>query len=92
MSDSHKHSGGCGSELSCQQVVDYLMAYLDGELAEAERSVFEMHMKLCPDCVCYLETYQATIRLGKAACTSCDPTPPIPKDLVKAILAARKKS
>lgn len=91
MSDSHQHTGGCGSELTCQQVVDYLMAFLDGELADAERSVFEMHLKLCPDCVCYLETYRATIRLGKT-CLTHEPAPPIPKALVKAILEARKKT
>jgi anti-sigma factor RsiW len=90
MSDSHEQTGACGSDLTCQQVVGYLMAYLDGELAEAERSVFDMHLKLCPDCVCYLETYRATIRLGKAACTTNEPAPPIPRELVKAILAARK--
>jgi anti-sigma factor RsiW len=74
--------------MTCREVVEYLMAYLDGELPEAERLVFEEHLAECPDCVHYLETYRETVRLGRDACRGEDG--PVPEDLVRAILAARK--
>ncbi len=79
-----------GTELTCREICDFVMAYLDGELPERERAVFETHLQICPECVCYLQTYQATVRLGKDACADPSP-PPVPEHLVSAILAARKK-
>jgi anti-sigma factor (TIGR02949 family) len=74
--------------LTCHELFDFLMAYLDGELPEAERSAFESHLAACPPCLVYLETYQDTVRLGKAAC--CEPdVPEVPEELVQAILASR---
>ena len=79
-----------GTELTCREICEFVMAFLDGELPEREQEVFKAHLALCPPCVCYLETYRKTVTLGKNACT--DPNPPqVPEDLVKAILAARKK-
>lgn len=79
-----------GTELTCREICDFVMAYLDGELPDRERQVFQKHLEICPECVCYLKTYQTTVALGKNACTDPSP-PPIPEDLVKAILAARKQ-
>ena len=77
--------------MTCREFVDFLMQYLSGELSLAERSVFEQHMAECPDCMAYLRTYEATIKLEKAAFDN--PTGPVPdevpEDLVGAILAAR---
>ena len=78
--------------MSCREAIEFLMDYLDGTLAAAERARFEEHLAECPDCVAYLATYQATIRLGKAAFRDHDDAgaPRIPDALVHAILAARK--
>jgi anti-sigma factor (TIGR02949 family) len=75
--------------ITCHELFDFLMSYLDGELPPAEREVFEAHLAACPPCVVYLETYQETVRLGKAACS--DPALPdeVPEELVQAILASR---
>ncbi len=78
--------------MKCQEFVDFLMDYLDGELPEGERATFEEHMDECPPCVTYLDTYAETLRLGRTLCR--DPEGPVPEDvpegLVRAILAARK--
>jgi anti-sigma factor RsiW len=79
--------------MTCRQLVDFLMGYLDGQLSGPERMCFEEHLGECPDCVAYLATYQETIRLGKEACMAGDDTlpPDVPEDLVRAVLAARRR-
>lgn len=79
------------SDLTCQQLIDFLMSYLDNELPEAERTEFDRHMAGCPSCVDYLKTYEKTIALAKGAAN--DPVPEdIPESLVQAILEARKRA
>jgi anti-sigma factor (TIGR02949 family) len=79
--------------VTCREFIDFLMAYLDGELPPDQRQEFERHINKCGPCVAYLDTYQATIRLGKSACKELDKEVPdcVPDELVDAILAARKK-
>lgn len=68
------------------------MAYLDGELPEREQAIFAAHLRLCRQCVSYLEGYKTTIQLARQSheTNPCAALPPVPDDLVKAILAARK--
>src|SRR5262249_49907045 len=74
--------------ITCRHLIDFLMDYVNGELPPAERHEFERHLKVCPPCVAYLDTYRESIRLGKAAAIQADEAS-IPDDLVKAILASR---
>jgi anti-sigma factor (TIGR02949 family) len=76
--------------LTCHELFDFLMAYLDGELPQAERAAFDAHLAACPPCLVYLETYQDAVRLGKAACGEAD-VPEVPDELVRAILASRPR-
>jgi anti-sigma factor RsiW len=64
------------------------MDYLDGELAQAERQIFEEHMGECPACVAYLESYAMTVKLTHAERESKPNEPP--EDLIRAILAASR--
>ncbi|MCG8592691.1 MAG: anti-sigma factor [Proteobacteria bacterium] len=86
---------GRGSEaaaLSCREFVDFLMQYLDRELSDAERRVFEQHMEDCPPCKVYLDSYEDTVKMGQAVCRGGDELPDdVPEDLVQAILAARPR-
>lgn len=66
------------------------MDYLDGELAAAPRRIFDEHLAECPDCVRYVERYQQTVRLAKAA-VDAETESDAPEPLVAAILAARRK-
>lgn len=76
--------------LTCKQLIGFIADYLDGTLPKRERSAFEKHLRVCPDCVNYLDSYQMTIRAGKAAIKPTNEPPPksVPRKLVNAILAA----
>ena len=75
--------------MTCEEAFAFLAAYLDEELDAGTRATFEEHLGLCPPCVDYLDTYKATIRLGKDACTAADAPEDLPEALIQAILAAR---
>lgn len=77
--------------LDCRQVIDFLAAYLDGELSQGERSDFEAHLTVCPDCVSYLESYRETARLGAAAWDAAEAAAAVPESLVQAVLASRRR-
>ncbi|RIK63007.1 MAG: hypothetical protein DCC65_16550 [Planctomycetota bacterium] len=80
--------------MTCREFIDFLEAYRSRELPAPQAVEFERHMGLCPSCVSYLRSYEETIRLGRKAL--CDPEGPVPQDapeeLIRAILAARKKA
>lgn len=77
--------------MTCREFVEFMMAYLDGELSGTQRAEFHRHVDACPPCVHYLDSYQETVRLGRLC---RDPEGPVPEDvpegLVAAVLAARK--
>jgi anti-sigma factor RsiW len=79
--------------ITCREFVEFLSAYLAGELSPASQAEFEFHLSDCPDCVLYLQSYEETIRLGKAACSDLDTPPPgdAPEELIQAILAVRRR-
>lgn len=76
--------------MTCRQVVDFLDRYCDGELTRWERARFQLHLSICSNCRRYLASYRTTIRLSKAAMDEMNqlPSPNIPPELVKAIMAA----
>jgi len=78
--------------VNCREFVEFLMDYLEDELPERQRSVFESHLGICPSCVTYLDTYREAVRLGHAVCRGEDAPVPedAPEELVRAILAARR--
>lgn len=79
--------------MTCKEFIDFLMAYIEGELEPEAATVFEQHMQLCSPCVDYLESYRKTVELGRMVCVEDDADVPddVPEGLVKAILEARKK-
>lgn len=80
--------------MKCREVVEFLMDYLNRDLADGERDAFDRHCVDCPPCKTYLESYKESVRLGKCICD--DPEGPVPADvpdeLVRAILAAREQT
>ena len=77
--------------MTCKELVEFLMDYLDRMLSETQHAIFEEHLAECPDCVAYLATYQEAVRIGKAVCSEVhEAAPPhVPEELVRAILSAR---
>ena len=76
--------------MTCREVAEFLMQYVDGELPAAERAAFDRHVAVCPDCQRYLASYRTTIEAERAAFAN-DETE-APEDLVQAILKARGSS
>ena len=98
MSD-HDHScegahEGESPRLSCREITEFLLAYLERELDEEAREHFEYHLKLCPPCGHYLDSYRDTVALVR------DCAQPLsaeqrrkhapPEGLIQAILSARR--
>jgi anti-sigma factor RsiW len=91
--------GGDGQHpgISCREVSEFLLAYLERELDVAARAEFELHLKLCPPCVHYLDGYRETIALVRT-CGREELDPETkrrvrpPEDLIQAILSAKAKS
>jgi anti-sigma factor RsiW len=63
-------------DLTCRELVDFLMAWLDDELPASERASFAAHLEECEDCVAYLRSYEATLRLERRAFEA--PDDPVP--------------
>jgi len=96
-----RHAASCGPcgdlmrlarEISCKEFVEFLNEYIDGELDAGRRAVFDRHLGICPDCTAYLDSYKKTMSLSVAALREAGLAPAkIPDDLLRAILAARRK-
>lgn len=52
---------------SCQEVVDYCLEFLSGSLPETERRLFSSHLRNCPDCMRFFETYRKTPEISREA-------------------------
>ena len=78
--------------LTCREVEDFLLAYLDGELPLTHRMAFQMHVLFCSECKAYIRKYKTTMALGKAVFQTGDrdARDEVPEDLIKAIVAARR--
>ena len=54
-----------GLTITCQEVVELVTDYLEGELDADTRTELEAHLALCPGCDTYLDQMKTTIdRLG----------------------------
>ena len=76
--------------MTCRDFITFLLEYRSGELSPEQRREFDAHLAEYPWCVAYLNTYEQTIRLGKAAFAEPEAPVPaeVPEELVQAILAA----
>jgi anti-sigma factor RsiW len=79
--------------MTCREMADFLMDYLNEDLPDDVRAAFDRHLALCPNCVAYVETYRTTIELGRRAFADdeADAGTEVPDELVRAILAARDR-
>jgi anti-sigma factor RsiW len=79
--------------MTCREFTEFLIDYVENDLAAGERTTFDDHLKGCPDCVTYLRGYEQTIRLGKTVCKEDHDAvdDAVPEELVQAILAARTR-
>ena len=50
-----------GTAISCQEVVEVVTDYLEGQMSPADVAVFEAHLDLCDGCKWYVEQMRITI-------------------------------
>jgi anti-sigma factor RsiW len=50
-------------QLSCQELVELVTDYLEGQLPPDDRARFERHLEPCAGCRAYVEQMRATIEL-----------------------------
>ncbi|NVB38815.1 zf-HC2 domain-containing protein [Pseudenhygromyxa sp. WMMC2535] len=92
----HDDGRGDGHEpkLTCREISEFLMTYLDGELEAQAGHEFSRHLGRCPPCGHYLESYRQTVELVRRCGRSeLDPEEkkkhgPPPEGLIQAILSA----
>lgn len=78
--------------MTCRQLADFILDYVEGRLPAAQVGEFERHLAACPPCVAYLDGYRRTIALGRAALAAGAPAEgPAPERLIEAVRAARRK-
>ncbi len=77
--------------MTCRELIEFLLDYMEGELPAEQRRLFEQHIQICQDCADYIDSYRQTIELSRDAFNSSDKEIPadVPDELVAAILAAR---
>lgn len=78
-------------ELSCHEILEFLLEYDEGTLHVSVSAEFERHLECCPPCGDYVRGYHQAIEIGRESCYCDDERATIPEDLVHAILTARTK-
>jgi hypothetical protein len=53
-------------QLSCKKEVSLIADYLAASLTHQVKQAFDAHLKACPDCVAFLQTYRKTIEITGA--------------------------
>lgn len=77
------------SMITCRELSDFMIAYLQDELPSSQRVVFERHLAACSECQAYLDSYRQTVRLLGSSSTSPALTETAPDELIRAVMAAR---
>jgi anti-sigma factor RsiW len=69
-------------ELTCQEIVELVTAYLEDALDAADRERFEEHLVFCDGCDNYLQQMRQTVRLAERVDEQ------LPKELEERLLEA----
>lgn len=77
--------------ITCQALIDFLDDYVEARLSPPERARFDEHLEVCDACVRYLKSYRGTVRaLSLVASQDAGVPEDVPRELVRAVLAARR--
>jgi len=65
----------------CQECVDLLVDYLEGELPRERARALDIHLEMCPSCVSFVRTYKGTVDVARTL-----PLDEIPPELTQRLL------
>ncbi len=46
---------------TCEQINQFIIDYLEGEMDESTHARFEAHLRSCPNCAIFIEQYRSTV-------------------------------
>jgi hypothetical protein len=55
-----RKAAGALTNKTCKEITDLVFGYLNGTLNPAVKRDFQRHLRICPDCVNFLNTYKKT--------------------------------
>jgi anti-sigma factor RsiW len=76
--------------ITCKELCALLIDFVSGDLPVEHRERIEQHLRKCPPCVAYFESYQMTIKLTRKL--PCTPPPPQLIERLRAALEEIKKA
>ena len=65
----------------CDECVDLLVDYLEGELPSERARALEIHLELCPACWRFVSTYKGTVNVARTL-----PVDEIPPELTQRLI------
>ena len=75
--------------MRCKDLIAFITEYEEGSLPKYKKFFFELHLKICPPCREFLESFHTSIKLGKKCCCPESQVPPtVPEDFIQAVLRA----
>lgn len=51
---------------TCKRITDLVLDYFDDRLSPTLKRDFRRHLRICPDCVNFLNTYKETVALTRS--------------------------
>ncbi|HEY0706075.1 MAG TPA: zf-HC2 domain-containing protein [Polyangia bacterium] len=73
--------------ISCQNIVDFCLDYLEGSLPAEDQSGFDRHLLVCGTCLSFFESYRRTSEISRQALAAEMPVQV--KEAVRSYLRAR---
>ena len=74
--------------ISCQQLIEFCLDYIEGVLPDEEQVGFRRRLSQCPDCVTFFETYRRTPELSREAMAT--QIPASVRESVRSFLQSRR--
>jgi anti-sigma factor RsiW len=65
----------------CQECIDLLVDYLEGDLPPERARALDIHLEMCPPCVAFVRTYKGTVDVAREL-----PAQEIPPELTQRLL------
>ena len=54
------------TDKTCKEITDLIFGYLNDQLSPRVKRDFQRHLRICPDCVNFLNTYQKTASVTRS--------------------------
>ena len=74
---------------TCKQMTDLIFDYLNDKLSPTVKRDFQQHLKICPDCVNFLNTYKKTVSASRSI--RSEEIPPLVKNNILNFLRLRTR-